>query len=266
MKISFIICYSSTWPMTVFDKECWPEKHIELDKLILQHTNKLIEQILSIDLNLEVILVDNSNDFITNIEDSRLKILNGYENIKETLPKENQASITAKAYDLGVLNSNGDYLVLQHNDTLYLDNYYPMRKLFEDSVALLEEENLEYITIDAKPSKSSDQEDNFYADCYWFLCRKNFYTKHDIKVGWSEGDNNHNATIVCREKKLKFLHLPGYYEIKLGRYYRETLKKHYPGLDRVKNNIHSFNDIPFLVHIKGGTGLKNFIEHYDIIY
>ena len=40
MKISFIICYSSTWPMTVFDKEAHPEADKELDKKILkQRTN-----------------------------------------------------------------------------------------------------------------------------------------------------------------------------------------------------------------------------------
>ena len=46
MKISFIICYSSTTPMTIFDKKSWPKPNIELDKAILKATNKLLSQII----------------------------------------------------------------------------------------------------------------------------------------------------------------------------------------------------------------------------
>ena len=265
MRISFIICYSSTWPMTVFDKRDWPEIKPDLDQAILSHTNKLIDQILSVDLNVEIILIDNSGDFKLNTDDDRVKVLDGLKVITN-LEKRNQAEVTAMAYNLGIEAATGDYFIIQHNDIWYLDNYYPMHKLLTDAIGLLEEDNLQYITIDAKPKKKvAELEGSFFADCYWFLCRNNFYSKHNIDIGYELGDNNHDATKICREKNLKFLHLPGYYEVGLGRYYRDTLRKNYPGLNRIKNNIHSFNEIPFLVHVKGGTGLKNFINHYDII-
>ena len=70
MKISFIICYSSTWPMSIFDSKSWSEPDLELDKKILDQTNNLIKQILSWKhLNKEVILVDNSDDFISEVVD-----------------------------------------------------------------------------------------------------------------------------------------------------------------------------------------------------
>jgi len=45
MKVSYIICYSSTWPMTKFDPTSWQEPDLELDKKILNQTNKLLQQI-----------------------------------------------------------------------------------------------------------------------------------------------------------------------------------------------------------------------------
>ena len=94
MKISFIICYSSTWPMTVFDKEMHPEVDKELDEKILKQTNRLIRQILGFtNLNKEVILIDNSDDFVTDIVSDHLFIYKG----AKVSEKTNQAKITAEA-------------------------------------------------------------------------------------------------------------------------------------------------------------------------
>jgi len=263
MKISFIICYSSTWPMTVFDKEMHPEVDKELDKKILEQTNRLIKQILGFrNLAKEIILVDNSNDFVTDINSDHLFVIKG----AEVTEDNNQAKITAEAYDIGIKRAKGTHLVIQHNDTQYLTDYYPPDELFVDFVKTLDDFRLEYITVDTKPSKSASQEESFYADCYWFLCRADFYTKHDIKVGYLKGDNNHDATITCIKKKLKFLHLPGYYEIGLDMNHHINLRRNYPGLGKLSGNIHTLFNIPFLYHYKGGTGLGNLIHKHDIIY
>lgn len=264
MKISFIICYSSTWPMTVFDKEAHPEADKELDKKILKQTNRLIKQILGFTgLNKEVILIDNSGDFVTDIDSDHLFVLKG----AEVSEKTNQAKITADAYDIGIKRAKGTHLVIQHNDTQYLTDYYSPDELFVDLVRTLDDFRLEYITVDAKPAKVADQDENFYADCYWFLCKSDFYTKHDIKVGHLKGDNNHDATITCLKKGLKFLHLPGYYELSgLAMNHTINLRRTYPGLTKLDGNIHTFLNIPFLYHYKGGTGLGNLIHKHDIIY
>lgn len=270
MKISFIICYSSTWPMTVFDKESWPEIDVNLDKKILSNTNLLIKQILNFNnIDKEVILIDNSNDFKTDIIDKNLKVVKGIADTLSTyneLSTDNQAEITAKAYNIGIEQASGDYFILQHNDTYYLEDFTDFKFFFRDIIKYLNDNKLEYITIDAKPSKSPRPEENYFADCYWFLCKNDFYKKHNIYVDWELGDNNHMATIVCNEKNLPYLHLPGFYEINLHQDYLESLKKNYPRLGRLSHNIHSFAGVPFLLHFKGGTGLSNFIKKDDFIY
>ena len=49
----------------------------------------------------------------------------------------NHAKCLAMAYNHGIIESSGDYLILQHNDTLYIDNFT------EEQIELLEEENYE---------------------------------------------------------------------------------------------------------------------------
>ena len=268
MKISFIICYSSTWPMTIFDSKSWSEPDLELDKKILDQTNNLIKQILSWKhLNKEVILVDNSDDFISEVVDpEQLRIVKGTE-ITSNPTQSNQAKVTAEAFNIGMRHANGTHYILQHNDTQYLTNYYHPDDLFVDLVKTLDEFRLEYITIDAKPSKKANQDENFYADCYWFFCKNDFYEKHGIEVDYLNGDNNHQATVTCLQKELKFLHLPGYYELGgLGMNHTIHLRRNYSGLVRLTGNVHSFLNIPFLYHYKGGTGLKNLLHKDDIIY
>ena len=65
MKVSFIICYSSTKPMTIFDPSSWKKRNSELEEKILLSTNNLIKQILTIPIDKEILLMDNSGDFKT---------------------------------------------------------------------------------------------------------------------------------------------------------------------------------------------------------
>ena len=116
----------------------------------------------------------------------------------------------------------------------------------------------EKITIDKKPPKGvSPKGYDYFADCYWFLCRGDFYSKHNIWVDWIRGDNNHLATITCYDKGLKYLHLPGFYETKETNR-KKFLKQHNFNLN--VGNLHTFNDKPFLIHRKGGTGLYRILE------
>ena len=67
--------------------------------------------------------------------------------------------------------------------------------------------------------------------------------------------------IICKNfkpnnKNLKYLHLPGFYETFEDK--KNYYKEQYPDL---VGNVHFFNNIPFMTHMKGGTGLKR----YDII-
>lgn len=283
MKISFIVCYSSTKPMTVFDSKSWPVRDSNLDQIVSQSTNKLIKQILEIPVEKEVLLMDNSGDFITDIIDKDLTVikthgswtdsefkenLHLFENIKDrivtTFKSNDQAQTTALAYNHGINIATGDYIILQHNDTQYLFNEYPKDKVLPDAIKLLEDNNYEYLSIDKKPSKETSPKGiDYFADCYWFLCRGDFYKKHNCWVDWGRGDNNHLATIRCYEKKLPYLHLPGFYEGHYkpeGEEFKKQIKLKYPQFNNTSRNIHTLNDIPFLIHCKGGTGLKNFIK------
>ena len=112
-----------------------------------------------------------------------------------------------QAFNHGIIETSGDYLVLQHNDTLYIDN------VIEKQIKLLEEENYEYITIDKKPPK--DVSPNGYDYFPWivigFYVKRDFYSKHNIWVDWTRGDNNHLTTITCRRYGIKIgLHLEGF--------------------------------------------------------
>ena len=119
------------------------------------------------------------------------------------------------AFHLGTQEAKGEYIVLQHNDTEYLFDRYSEKEVIHDAINLLERENYEYITVDKKPPKgNSPYGYDYFADCYWFLCRGDFYSKHNIWVDWKRGDNNHLATITCKDKGLKYLHLPGFFETK----------------------------------------------------
>ena len=163
------------------------------------------------------------------------------------------AKCLAMAYNHGIIESSGDYLVLQHNDTKYLPNF-SMRDMLVELIS----KDYEYITIDKKQVKLKELEKyEYFADCYWFLCRKDFYSKHNIWVDWMKGDNNHLATITCFDKGLKYLHLPGFYGTNETNKWDFFKKYNY---NTKEGRLHTFKDKPFIIHRKGGTGLYRILE------
>tara|TARA_A100001515_G_scaffold144177_1_gene147454 strand:- start:879 stop:1676 length:798 start_codon:yes stop_codon:yes gene_type:complete len=249
----------------------------EVNQKLLRHTLDLIDQILEMNPH-EILVMDNEGNFPKH-DNQLVKVILSYQSAGyfEGLPISqsrvqnrpswlneiniedyvedvdfNAAKSTAMAYNHGIIESSGDYLVLQHNDTLYLDN------VIEEQIELLEKENYEYITVDKKPVKFKELEKyEYFADCYWFLCRRDFYSKHNIWVDWIKGDNNHLATITCHDKGLRYLHLPGFYENDETNKWDFFKKYNY---NTNEGNLHTFNNKPFLIHRKGGTGLYRVME------
>jgi protein tyrosine phosphatase len=76
-------------------------------------------------------------------------------------------------------------------------------------------------------------------------------------VDWIKGDNNHLATITCHDKGLRYLHLPGFYENDETNKWDFFKKYNY---NTNEGNLHTFNNKPFLIHRKGGTGLYRVME------
>lgn len=275
MKVSFVIVTSSTVNFVKHDPKSWPERDNELDQAINTHTNKLLRQILKIPIEKEIILVDDSNDFILDQEDDRLKVVPGYGYLLETgqfnpeeysfvkdidskiPPRFTHTTSNAISLNIGLTHVTGDYIILQHNDTYYLPDLYGSWSFITDAIELLEEKNYEFITVDKKPHKSNSVKYiQFFNDAYWFLCKSDFYKKHEIWVDWSRGDCNHLATMTCYDKKLPYLNLPGYYEndpIEAKawfEYFRMTYNR------KTSTNIHYLNGKAFFEHHKGGTGLR----------
>ena len=300
MKVSFIICYSSSWPMTKFDSQSWPQPDKELDKNILTQTNNLIDQINSIPIQKEIILIDNSGDFSSPHNHNNLKILEGLgalwkkyngsvENVKQQLTgqlnilkisdkieyditKNDQAQITALAYNQGIVAATGDYIIMQYNDTKYLFDTYSKETVIWDALKMLMENNYEYLSIDKKSVKNKNFKEyndrvEYCADCYWFLCKKEFFTKHFIWIDWNRGDNNHLATYTCQNKNLKYKHLPGFYEGSdnvENKFWYEYFRNRY-NYDTDGIRFHLLNNKPFIAHLKGGTGLKKLISNDFIL-
>ena len=269
-KVSYILVWSDTNTMNRNDSKNYNVDE-KVNQELLRHTLHLIDQILEMNPH-EILVMDNEGNFPKH-KNKLVKIIPSYQSVgyvKKDSPYNplwleqitiddytedtdfNAAKSTAMAYNHGIIEASGDYLVLQHNDTLYLDNFV------EEQIELLEKENYEYITIDKKQVKFEElKKYEYFADCYWFLCRKDFYSKHNIWVDWIRGDNNHLATITCKDKGLKYLHLPGFYGT------NETNKvdffKKY-NYNTNEGRLHTFNSKPFLIHRKGGTGLYRILE------
>lgn len=273
-KVSYIIVWSDTNTLNRTDPKCHSVITELINKKLMSHTLSLVDQILALNPH-EILIMDNEGNFPKH-ENSLVKVIPSYQSVgyldgerPEWLDKINivdyrddrdfsAAKSTAMAYNHGLTIATGDYLVLQHNDTEYLFDTYSEKEVIHDAIDLLERENYEYITIDRKPVKKEEYSKyEYFADCYWFLCRKDFYFKHNIWVDWIRGDNNHLATITCYDKGLKYLHLPGFYET------YETDKKVFFDKYNFKNifgQLHTLNDIPFLIHFKGGTGLYRILK------
>jgi hypothetical protein len=166
------------------------------------------------------------------------------------------------AFHLGTQEAKGDYIVLQHNDTFYHQD------CIDEMIKQLEEEELEYISVDNKKiwistyllnkefldkyiKEYSQQpvvirpENGGYvktkkigfADAYFFLCKRKFFDNYSID--WYYGDTNHGATIYCLYNELEYLHLGPYYDNPNWET-PDTLHTYY------------YKDEPFLTHLKGG--------------
>ena len=192
-------------------------------------------------MNKEIILVDNTNNF-PNIKMPNLRIIKGWQYLSENELKsqnnfdkykidnfKNLSMWVSMAYNLGIENAKGDYIILQHNDIHYHNNLIPTL------ISTLENDSLEYISVDYKKLSISgylgnkETIDNIlddvevgysdggyiktkelgFADCYFFLCKKEFFD--DYFVDWKYGDSNHSA-LKCLNQNKKFLHLGPYYD------------------------------------------------------
>ncbi len=270
-KVSYILVWADTNTMNRNDSKNYNVDE-KINIALLQHTHILINQILKQNPH-EILIMDNEGNFPKHPDD-KVRVIPSYQSvgyIKKNSPYNplwldqinisdytedkhfDAAKSTAMAYNHGIIEATGDYYVLQHNDTLYLNNFD-----IKDAIIELEKENYAYITIDKKPPKQKEYKKyEYFADCYWFLCRKDFYSSNDIWVDWVRGDNNHLATITCKDTHQRYLHLPGFFEN--NEHTREDFNNSY-GYTHNKGNIHIFNDKPFILHLKGGTGLYRILK------
>jgi hypothetical protein len=266
-KISYILVWADTNSLNRIDPNHY-EKNKKVDDELLKHTLELIQQILEMNPH-EILIMDNEGNFPKQ-DNPLIKVIPSYQTYDFTkerpdwLNKINiddyyedthmtHAKCLAMAYNHGIIESSGDYLVLQHNDTKYLPNF-SMRDMLVELIS----KDYEYITIDKKQVKLKELEKyEYFADCYWFLCRKEFYSKHNIWVDWMKGDNNHLATITCFDKGLKYLHLPGFYGTNETNKWDFFKKYNY---NTKEGRLHTFKDKPFIIHRKGGTGLYRVLE------
>jgi len=258
-------------------------------------TTKTIKNINSLKCEKEILLVDNSHTW-PEVDLPNVRVIKGWQALPleelEKIPEfmnhrdiqlsldnfGNDTMWASMAFHLGVQEAKGDYVVLQHNDTFYHQD------CIDEMIEQMEEEELEYISVDNKKIWISTyllnkdfldkyikeyslqpvviQPDNGgyiktkkigFADAYFFLSKRKFFDIYDID--WRYGDTNHGATIYCLENDLKYLHLGPYYDNpnwETG----DTLHTYY------------YKDEPFLTHLKGGfsenkMSSKDFEEEFS---
>ena len=246
---------------------------------VIYSTIKTIKNINTLKCEKEIIVVDNSHTF-PDVELPNVRVIKGWQALPlEELKKipqfmnhrdiqlsldnfGNDTMWASMAYHLGIQESKGDYLVLQHNDTFY------HRDCIDEMIEQMETEDLQYISVDNKKiwistyllsrnfldkyikdysqqTVSLRPENGGYvktkkigfADAYFFLCKRNFFDNYN--VDWYYGDTNHGATIYCLYNDLKYLHLGPYYDN--------------PNWE-TEDTLHTYHykDKPFLTHLKGG--------------
>ena len=245
----------------------WPNQDIGY---YIYNTIQCIKNINNtLDFEKEIILVDNTNNF-PNIKMPNLKIVKGWQYLSEDELKskknfnkyqidnfKNLSMWVSMAYNIGIENAKGDYIILQHNDIHYHNNIIPTL------ISTLEKDSLEYISVDYKKLSISgylgnkEVIDNIlndieigyseggyvktkelgFADCYFFLCKKEFF--NDYFVDWKYGDSNHSATLKCLKENKKFLHLGPYYD-NPNFETDSTIRTYY------------YNNEKFITHLKGG--------------
>jgi hypothetical protein len=234
----------------------------------IRNINKVLKKI-----DKEIILVDNTHNF-PKVTLPNLKIVKGWQGYtKEELRKQpdfekyninvfnNSTMWASMAYNIGIQHAKGDYIICQHNDIFYHN------ECVNDMINYLEKTKIEYISADYKKMFISGYvmnkeridsifekkkieidfspfdggyiktEDFGVADCYFFLCRKEFFD--DYYVDWGFGDTNHGATIKCLENDKRFYHLTPFYDN--------------PNFDTTFNSrTYKWFDRPFCTHLKGG--------------
>tara|TARA_Y100000592_G_scaffold65460_1_gene101830 strand:+ start:6597 stop:7502 length:906 start_codon:yes stop_codon:yes gene_type:complete len=246
---------------------------------VVYSTIKTIKNINSLKCEKEILLIDNSHTW-PEMKLPNVRVIKGWQAIPleelKKIPefmnhKDIQLSLdnfgndtmwASMAFHLGIQESKGDYVVLQHNDTFY------HKDCIDEMIEQMEVEELEYITVDNKKiwistyllnknfldkyikDYSQQQvlirpENGGYvktkkiglSDAYFFLSKRSFFDNYS--VDWYYGDTNHGATIYCLHHNLKYLHLGPYYDN--------------PNW-KTDNTLHTYNykDEPFLTHLKGG--------------
>ena len=246
---------------------------------VIYSTIKTIKNINTLKCEKEIIVVDNSHTF-PDVELPNVRVIKGWQALPlEELKKipqfmnhrdiqlsldnfGNDTMWASMAYHLGIQESKGDYLVLQHNDTFY------HRDCIDEMIEQMETEDLQYISVDNKKiwistyllsrnfldkyikdysqqTVSLRPENGGYvktkkigfADAYFFLCKRKFFDNYNID--WYYGDTNHGATVYCLYNDLKYLHLGPYYDNPNWET-PDTLHTYY------------YKHEPFLTHLKGG--------------
>ncbi len=245
----------------------WPNQDLGYS---IYNTIQCIKNINNVlDIEKEIILVDNTNNF-PNIKIPNLKIVKGWQYLTESEIKskknfdkykinnfKNLSMWVSMAYNIGIENAKGDYIILQHNDIHYHTNLIP------NLIHNLEFHSYGYISADYKKLSISgylgnkETIDNIiddiqvgyedggfiktkylgFADCYFFLCKKEFFD--DYHVDWEYGDSNHGATIKCLNKDIPFLHIGPYYD-----------NPNFPTKNTMRT--YEFNNKNFITHLKGG--------------
>ena len=278
--ISFIIPFSTIEKDKFLNlnekEELWKEN---ASANIIYSTIKTIKNINSLKCEKEILLVDNSHTW-PEMNLPNVRVIKGWQALPleelEKIPeymnhRDIQASLdnlgcltmwVSMACHLGVQEAKGEYVVLQHNDTFYHQD------CIDEMIKQLEEEELEYISVDNKKiwistyllnkkfldkyiKEYSQQTVSLrpenggfvntkklgFADAYFFLCKRKFFDNYNID--WYYGDTNHGATIYCLYNDLKYLHLGPYYDNPNWKT-PETL------------HTYHYKNKPFLTHLKGG--------------
>tara|TARA_B100000029_G_scaffold59959_1_gene53927 strand:+ start:14433 stop:15371 length:939 start_codon:yes stop_codon:yes gene_type:complete len=285
-KISFVI------PFCTIEKEeqlLLDEKEhnhfIQTDSYsIADSTNRVL---LNIEKNCkqdyEIIVVDNSNTFnkfLKQDDYKYLRVIKGLQNLYESNVLRsgliqshqdgrmvqkmmgNMTMWTSLAFHQGIQSADGEYIVLQHNDLYYHNDFFDM--LIEDlnKYAYISVDNkkvwlstyLKYPELQdyerelkydfhGRPPKISPEDGGYvktefgFSDAYFFMCKKSFFDDYD--VDWKYGDSNHGATLKCLELNLPYKHL--------GPYYDNPNFKTPKGL-----HTYQYGSIDFCTHLKGG--------------
>lgn len=275
--ISFIIPFSANDGQL----EYWPKT--DTPRIILTTINCIRNINDVFDQEKEIILVDNTHNF-PDIKMPNLRIIKGWQALSEEELKQqkdyskynidnlkNQTMWASMAYNIGIQEAKGDYIILQHNDIVYHNNLLDkLHKALDRGYA--------YVSVDSKKIGLSayvvnkETIDNIIpdvlisggeggyvkstkvgvADAYFFFCKKEFFD--DYYVDWAYNDTNHGATIKCLQERKRYLHIGPYYDN--------------PNFSTVGDKrTYKYRGEKFLTHLKGGfsEGKLSYKVHEELI-